>query len=714
MASLFDSARRTENFKAYLLDPSSPHWPVLPPPARPFAIEPAAVLQRLSAGQSASGGLGENLVAQRTDRDQAVLAGEVLRSESVHAAAELADLEARIAAMAESLARYDWSEIMSAVQREGSSAALSELGLDEQVAEPPTVFLTEVRPAPGEYDTADRVRAAAAADLAKRQAQAAALERRAQRPSEFVGVQNQIVSVAKFPGFDAACPTALPLPEGMNAADCLLHVAKHMSIVPAMPLHEWRALFLSKASVDILLDAFWYTWCDAYMVAKLERVYRRKVLNALFDRLAANYYNFFESVPRRHKDDFFGRYANALSMALFYSYCQCFPQSVLTSFDEAFKARLVGTVFSWLTGAPPSTAVWRQWPSRLLPETKDMVMLMRETAQKAVSEFNATFLADVAPPGAAAAEPVPSTPAAPAPPGEGRPHTLSRFQRWRAERRRQGTASDQASESGGAFSVAVALAAAAAGAATDSDAPGEEGGASARSVRVARLHEAQHSALVRHATNVGSGAEELAAGPTAAGEAAAAASAGTAAAAVSAAPAPTAPPLPRNVYSKVPFNMNGLCPLIAHHVRRRSEAANAGRDLIIQRTEERESVGAASSYRAVATAVSTSTHAARKRLLQHTSRTRRELAANEANRREHHALISQATRDVLGVRNKAERTLQIRRYVDELVMRLIPEVHMAWVEEVEGTDAVFSVRAAGSVPAALAEAEHGDETIEPM
>ena len=143
----------------------------------------------------------------------------------------------------------------------------------------------------------------------------------------------------------------------------------------------------------------------------------------------------------------------------------------------------------------------------------------------------------------------------------------------------------------------------------------------------------------------------------------------------------------------VPFNMTGHTPLIAHHMRKYNLHRDAGRDVIVQRIEVASSPrglhGRARTFREAAESALARGKVARRDLAVAKARARRELETAAAQHKEDVALIDAAHDEVFQVRSKEDRQLRIRKYVDELVVDLLPELTMAWVEEVEGTDATF-------------------------
>lgn len=285
---------------------------------------------------------------------------------------ELEDITQRICELDKRLRQYDWDEIIQHAETYGAGSVEGLIADDDEEVKGSSVFLTALHDIPREDSFEVSVTRTPVG--------------RHQRHSHIV-LENNIVTVASYPGFDPRQPTKLPLPEEMNAADCMLHMTRLFSFEPTMPKERWRKLFCSRLSVDIMIDTFWFFWVAEYMNVRTQARYKRRCLNLMFSRVADHYTRLFEMIPARFKDDFFKRYPNCMCQAIFYAFCQCFPQSVYTTFGDEFKHKLTTLVFNWMTGANPPFRLWDSWPKSLEPESKDFVTVVHEAAQQVMDEF---------------------------------------------------------------------------------------------------------------------------------------------------------------------------------------------------------------------------------------------------------------------------------------------------------------------------------------
>ncbi|KAM6246188.1 protein FAM227B-like [Spheniscus humboldti] len=104
----------------------------------------------------------------------------------------------------------------------------------------------------------------------------------------------------------------------------------------------WRSLFLSKSSIALLQDSFWWWFLQKFKPNQEDQ-------DHLFDRIADFVANFL-LVPRDDKDAFFQVYPDCLSQVIYCAFYEAFPESI-KCFDDDFKDGLVDLIFQWISVA---------------------------------------------------------------------------------------------------------------------------------------------------------------------------------------------------------------------------------------------------------------------------------------------------------------------------------------------------------------------------
>ncbi|XP_062440013.1 protein FAM227B [Rhea pennata] len=115
----------------------------------------------------------------------------------------------------------------------------------------------------------------------------------------------------------------------------------------------WRSLFLSKSSIAVFQDSFWWWFLQKFKPNQEDQ-------DHLFDRIADSFVALFLLVPRDTKDAFFQVYPDCLSQVIYVAFCEAFPESV-KRFDDDFKDELVDIIFQWISGLKPKKCIWRKW-----------------------------------------------------------------------------------------------------------------------------------------------------------------------------------------------------------------------------------------------------------------------------------------------------------------------------------------------------------------
>ncbi|KAM8804400.1 protein FAM227B [Eudromia elegans] len=118
-------------------------------------------------------------------------------------------------------------------------------------------------------------------------------------------------------------------------------------------LKVWRSLFLSKSSIAVFQDSFWWWFLQKFKPNQEDQ-------DHLFDRIADSFVALFLLVPKDTKDAFFQVYPDCLSQVIYVAFCEAFPESI-KCFDDDFKDELVDLIFQWISGLKPNKCTWRKW-----------------------------------------------------------------------------------------------------------------------------------------------------------------------------------------------------------------------------------------------------------------------------------------------------------------------------------------------------------------
>eukprot|EP01137_Pigoraptor_chileana_P008186 Opistho-2@54663 len=182
-------------------------------------------------------------------------------------------------------------------------------------------------------------------------------------PRQKLGLK--MVEFAVFPGFNERELT--PLPGILEPPYILTRVTDAMRLSRPF-LKEWRKWFMSEAAGAMLQDSFWWIFLHRFQkdIDSQDR---------LFTRIADSYVALFTRITPRFKEDFFKRYPDALSQAVYSTFCEAFPKSA-KRFNEEFKKAVCNLVYEWITGTKAPTNVWERWqlgvlePNTMLREAR--------------------------------------------------------------------------------------------------------------------------------------------------------------------------------------------------------------------------------------------------------------------------------------------------------------------------------------------------------
>ncbi|OCT89618.1 hypothetical protein XELAEV_18018236mg [Xenopus laevis] len=179
-------------------------------------------------------------------------------------------------------------------------------------------------------------------------------------------VLNGIVDKEKERNFENCVLTVfknnecVKLPGHMDAAQILNLITKTQNI-KGDNLKVMKTFFLSKASIAVLQDSFWWLFCQQFKP-------NREDQNHLFDRISASFTDLFWSVPHNVKDFIFNMYPDCLSQAIFVAFYEAFPESIVL-FNDNFKSEIMDLIFQWVSGVKPVPCSWAKWDLSLLEKT---------------------------------------------------------------------------------------------------------------------------------------------------------------------------------------------------------------------------------------------------------------------------------------------------------------------------------------------------------
>ncbi|XP_068551562.1 protein FAM227B [Anas acuta] len=158
------------------------------------------------------------------------------------------------------------------------------------------------------------------------------------------------VENCNYPGFKIKqlleLPRHLEAPKLWNLVIKAQHFQKDI-------LKVWRRLFLSKSSISVFQDSFWWWFLQRFKPNQEDQ-------DHFFGRIAENFVVLFLLVPIEAKDTFFQVYPDCLSQVIYVTFCEAFPESI-KNFDDDFKDGLVDLIFQWISGLKPRKCVWEKW-----------------------------------------------------------------------------------------------------------------------------------------------------------------------------------------------------------------------------------------------------------------------------------------------------------------------------------------------------------------
>ncbi|XP_072889198.1 protein FAM227B-like [Hemitrygon akajei] len=162
--------------------------------------------------------------------------------------------------------------------------------------------------------------------------------------------KNKTVESQTFPGFKPLEFTKLP--GHLEAMQLFYLLRKTHTFSPAFQT-TWKKLILSKPSVAILQDAFWWFLLYKFKPSREDQDY-------LFSRIADSFVTLLMIAPVEVLDMFFQVYPDCLSQAIFAVFYKSFPGSH-NKFGDEFKSELTELISLWMTGLKPEEFSWRKW-----------------------------------------------------------------------------------------------------------------------------------------------------------------------------------------------------------------------------------------------------------------------------------------------------------------------------------------------------------------
>ncbi|XP_078540909.1 protein FAM227B isoform X2 [Lissotriton helveticus] len=180
-----------------------------------------------------------------------------------------------------------------------------------------------------------------------------------------------------FPGFKKNKLTQLP--EGLEGPQVLIRVLEAQHFTTKIKKF-WKNMFLSEASVALLLDSFWWFLLEKFQPSKEDQDY-------LYDRIADSFVALFWSIHHNVKDIFFKVYADCLCQAISAVFFEAFPKS-RAIFGDDFKNELMDTIFQWMSGMRPPPYSWKKWNVSWLQKSGSDLMTDKEASMRKQLDFN--------------------------------------------------------------------------------------------------------------------------------------------------------------------------------------------------------------------------------------------------------------------------------------------------------------------------------------
>ncbi|XP_071965232.1 protein FAM227B-like [Antedon mediterranea] len=175
--------------------------------------------------------------------------------------------------------------------------------------------------------------------------------------SLILGSKTRSVEATRYAGYNRH--ELNELPHGLEAPQILNRVTKAQNFNTGFEKF-WKKLFLSEASIAVMLDMFWWFFID-----KFETNRKTQDKKKLFNRIADSFVALYISVNPEIKDKFFAVYCDCLAQCLFAAYLDAFTDSHKV-FDDNFKQDLASCVSDWVSGVKAPPFAWKHWDIKKL------------------------------------------------------------------------------------------------------------------------------------------------------------------------------------------------------------------------------------------------------------------------------------------------------------------------------------------------------------
>ncbi|XP_066557511.1 protein FAM227B [Amia ocellicauda] len=202
--------------------------------------------------------------------------------------------------------------------------------------------------------------------------------RRNLRKKNITSQRNKDIEGCKFPGF--TLNEWADLPGQLDALLLMNCISENQNYTPGF-LNIWKPFFLSKASVAVFKDAFWWFYLHTFKPNQEDE-------DRLFDRIAESFVALLITVELDVKDRLFKVYADCLTQAVYSVFYEAFPES-RDCIDEQFKTELTDLISHWVTGMKPFPFTWKKWKLNWLCQLANGASEM-EKEYKTFSAVNGT------------------------------------------------------------------------------------------------------------------------------------------------------------------------------------------------------------------------------------------------------------------------------------------------------------------------------------